>query len=426
MSATTAPTGSLMQRSLAEIDADVAQAIRAETVRQADGLELIASENFVSSAVLEAAGSVFTNKYAEGYPGKRYYGGCEQVDVVESLAIARAKALFGAEHANVQPHSGAQANMAVFLATLKPGDTILGMSLAHGGHLTHGHPLNFSGKYFNVVAYGVRKDDERIDYDELRQKAIEHKPKVIIAGASAYPRTIDFARFRAVADEVGAIFMTDMAHIAGLVAGGVHPTPVPHADFVTTTTHKTLRGPRAGLVLCRERYAKDLDRAVFPGIQGGPLVHIVAAKAVCLKEAAEPAFAGYATQVVKNAARLASVLAEAGFRLVSGGTDNHLMLVDVFSKGLTGKAAEAALGKAGITVNKNAIPFDQNPPMVASGVRIGTPAITTRGLKEAEMDIVGDLIVRALKGADDDRALGMVKAEVEALCRRFPLYAERL
>jgi len=316
--------------------------------------------------------------------------------------------------------------MAVFLATLKPGDTILGMSLAHGGHLTHGHPLNFSGKYFNVVSYGVRKEDERIDYEELRQKAIEHKPKVIIAGASAYPRTIDFARFRQVADEVGAIFMTDMAHIAGLVAGGVHPSPVPHSDFVSTTTHKTLRGPRAGLVLCKERFAKDLDKALFPGVQGGPLVHVVAAKAVCLKEAAEPSFAAYQRQLVANASRLAAVIAGSGYRLVSGGTDNHLMLIDVFSKGLTGKVAEAALGKAGITVNKNAIPFDQNPPMVASGIRIGTPAVTTRGMTERDMDLVGELIVRALRTPDDDAALAAVKSEVEALCLKYPLYSERL
>jgi glycine hydroxymethyltransferase len=422
----TASSRSLMQRSLAETDPDIAQAIGRETARQAHGLELIASENFVTSAVLEATGSVFTNKYAEGYPGRRYYGGCEQVDVVESLAIARAKALFGADHANVQPHSGAQANMTVFLATLKPGDTILGMSLAHGGHLTHGHPLNFSGKYFNVASYGVRKDDERIDYDDLRQKALEHKPKLIIAGASAYPRVIDFARFREVADEVGALFMTDMAHIAGLVAGGVHPSPVPHSDFVTTTTHKTLRGPRAGIVLCRAAFAKEIDKALFPGVQGGPLVHVVAAKAVCLKEAAEPAFAAYQRQIAANAARLAWVLSAGGYRLVSGGTDNHLMLVDVFSKGLTGKVAEAALGKAGITVNKNAIPFDQNPPMVASGIRVGTPAITTRGMTEADMDVVGELIMRALRTPDDDAALAMVKTEVEALCLKYPLYPERL
>jgi glycine hydroxymethyltransferase len=425
MAIETAAGTSTIGRSLADTDPDIATAIRAETVRQAQGLELIASENFVSRAVLEATGSVFTNKYAEGYPGRRYYGGCEQVDVVESLAIARAKALFGAEHANVQPHSGAQANMAVLLATLKPGDTILGMSLAHGGHLTHGHPLNFSGKYFNVVSYGVTKDDERTDYDDLRQKALEHTPKLIIAGASAYPRTIDFARFRQVADEVGAILLTDMAHIAGLVAAGLHPSPVPASDFVSTTTHKTLRGPRAGLVLCKARFAKDLDKAVFPGVQGGPLVHVVAAKAVCLKEAAEPSFAAYQRQIVANAARLASVLSASGYRLVSGGTDNHLMLVDVFSKGLTGKVAEAALGKAGITVNKNAIPFDQNPPMVASGIRIGTPAVTTRGMTERDMEVVGELIARALRTPDDDSALAAVRSEVEALCLKYPLYPER-
>jgi glycine hydroxymethyltransferase len=426
MTAHAASMLSAMQRSLADTDSDVAQAIARETARQAHGLELIASENFVSTAVLEAAGSVFTNKYAEGYPGRRYYGGCEQVDVVESLAIARAKALFGAEHANVQPHSGAQANMAVFVATLKPGDTILGMNLAHGGHLTHGHPLNFSGKFFNVVPYGVRRDDERIDYDELVALAHMHKPKLIIAGASAYPRVLELGRFRQAADEAGALLMTDMAHIAGLVAAGVHPNPVPYSDFVTTTTHKTLRGPRAGLVLCRERFAKELDRALFPGVQGGPLVHIVAAKAVCLKEAAEPQFAAYQRQVVANAARLAARLAAGGFRVVSGGTDNHLMLVDVFSRGITGKAAEAALGKAGITVNKNAIPFDTHPPMVASGIRIGTPAVTTRGMGESEMDLIGDLIVRALAHADDDAILGSIRQDVEALCLKFPLYPERM
>jgi len=414
-----------MERRLADVDPDVAAAIRAETVRQAEGLELIASENFVSAAVLEATGSVFTNKYAEGYPGRRYYGGCEQVDVVESLAIARAKALFGAEHANVQPHSGAQANMGVFLAVLQPGDTILGMNLAHGGHLTHGHPLNFSGKYFKVVPYGVRQEDERIDYDELERLAVEHRPKLIIAGASAYPRVFDFERFRAIADRSGALFMTDMAHIAGLVAGGVHPNPVPHSDFVTTTTHKTLRGPRAGMILCRSQFAKDLDRAVFPGVQGGPLVHVVAAKAVCLKEAAEPTFAEYQQRIVANAARLAEVIKAGGYRLVSGGTDNHLMLVDVFSRGLTGKVAEATLGKAGITVNKNAIPFDQNPPLVASGIRIGTPAVTTRGMREPEMERIGELILRALATPDSDKALGMVREEVEELCRRYPLYADR-
>ena len=411
-------------RTLAEIDPEIAQAIKDELHRQNSGLELIASENFVSRAILEAAGSVFTNKYAEGYPGRRYYGGCEYVDVVERAAIARAKALFGADHANVQPHSGAQANMSVYFTLLKPGDTVLGMNLAHGGHLTHGHPLNFSGKLYTIVPYGVRKEDERIDYDELDRLADEHKPKMIMVGASAYPRVIDFARIRRAADRVGAPVVTDMAHIAGLVAAGVHPSPVPHSDFVTTTTHKTLRGPRAGMVLCRDQYAKDLDRTVFPGIQGGPLVHIIAGKAICLKEAAEPAFAAYQRQIVANATKLASALAASGFRLVSGGTDNHLMLVDVFSKGLTGKVAETALGKAGITVNKNAIPFDQNPPMVASGVRIGTPAVTTRGMREAEMDTIGDLITRALKTPEDDRALAMVRAEVEALCRKFPLYPE--
>jgi glycine hydroxymethyltransferase len=415
-------TASLSSLTLAEVDPEIAKAIANEGVRQHSGLELIASENFVSRAILEATGSVFTNKYAEGYPGRRYYGGCEYVDVVESLAIDRAKALFGAEHANVQPHSGAQANMAVFLAVLKPGDTILGMNLAHGGHLTHGHPLNFSGKYFNVVPYGVRKEDERLDYDELARLAREHRPKLIIVGASAYPRVFDFARIRAVADEIGSLMMTDMAHIAGLVAAGVHPSPVPHSDFVTTTTHKTLRGPRAGMVLCRQAYAKDLDRAVFPGVQGGPLVHVIAAKAVCLKEAAAPSFAAYQRQIAANAKRLAEVISGGGYRLVSGGTDNHLMLVDVFSKGLTGKVAEAALGKAGITVNKNAIPFDQNPPMVASGIRVGTPAVTTRGMGEREMDRVGELILRALAATDNDTELARVKGDVESLCQQFPLY----
>jgi glycine hydroxymethyltransferase len=414
-----------MQRSLAETDPDIADAIRRETRRQAEGLELIASENFVSTAVLEAAGSVLTNKYAEGYPGKRYYGGCEFVDVAESLAISRARALFGAEHVNVQPHSGAQANMAVYFTLLKPGETVLGMNLAHGGHLTHGHPLNFSGKLYTIVPYGVREDDERIDYDELERLAHENKPRMIMVGASAYPRVIDFARISAVATAVGAAMVVDMAHIAGLVAGGVHPSPVPHADFVTSTTHKTLRGPRAGLILCRERYAKDLDRAVFPGVQGGPLMHIVAAKAVCFKEAMEPAFAEYQRQIVANAKRLAASITSHGFRLVSGGTDNHLMLVDVFSKGLTGKVAEAALGHAGITVNKNAIPFDRNPPMVASGIRIGTPAVTTRGMGEREMELIGDLIARVLHAPDDGPTLNAVKGEVELLCRRFPLYPER-
>ncbi len=411
-------------RTLAATDPQIADAIRQEQHRQNSGLELIASENFVSQAVLQAAGSVMTNKYAEGYPGKRYYGGCEFVDVAESLAIERARTLFGAEHANVQPHSGAQANMAVYFTLLKPGDTVLGMNLAHGGHLTHGHPLNFSGKLYKIVPYGVRKDDERIDYDELEALAHEHKPNMIMVGASAYPRVIDFERIGAVGKAIGAPVVTDMAHIAGLVAAGVHPSPVPHSDFVTTTTHKTLRGPRGGMVLCRAQYQKDLDRTTFPGIQGGPLMHIIAAKAVCFKEAMEPAFVEYQKQIVANARRLAAGLTAAGFRLVSGGTDNHLMLVDVFSKGITGKAAEAALGKAGITVNKNAIPFDQNPPMVASGIRIGTPAITSRGMREADMDRVAEFIARALASPEDDGALERIKGEVEALCRKFPLYPE--
>jgi len=414
------------RRSLRETDPDIADAIRHEVERQATGLELIASENFVSNAVLEAAGSVFTNKYAEGYPGRRYYGGCEFTDVVERLAIDRAKALFGADHANVQPHSGAQANMAVYFTLLKPGDTVLGMNLSHGGHLTHGHPLNFSGKLYTIVPYGVRQDDERLDYDELERLALEHKPKMIMVGASAYPRVIDFPRIRGIADQAGAAMVTDMAHIAGLVAGGVHPSPVPFSDFVTTTTHKTLRGPRAGLILCKEKWAKDVDRAVFPGVQGGPLVHIIAAKAVCLKEALEPTFAAYQRQIVANASTLAAAIASHGFRLVSGGTDNHLMLVDVFSKGLTGKDATTALGKAGLTVNQNTIPFDQNPPLKASGIRIGTPAVTTRGMGEREMVTVGDFIARVLASPDDDRVHAMVRAEVEALCKKFPLYADQL
>jgi glycine hydroxymethyltransferase len=415
----------LLQRALETADPEIAEAIRKETERQSSGLELIASENFVSPAILEAAGSVLTNKYAEGYPGKRYYGGCEFVDIAESLAIERAKELFGADHANVQPHSGAQANMSVYLTLLKPGDTVLGMNLAHGGHLTHGHPLNFSGKLFTIVPYGVRKDDERIDYEELSRLADQHKPKMIMVGASAYPRVIDFPQIAEAARRVGAPMVVDMAHIAGLVAGGVHPNPVPHADFVTSTTHKTLRGPRAGMVLCRQQYAKDLDRTVFPGVQGGPLMHIIAAKAVCFKEAATPDFAAYQRQIVENARRLAASLGSAGFRLVSGGTDNHLILVDVFSRGVTGKVAEAALDKARITVNKNAIPFDQNPPMVASGIRLGTPAVTTRGMLEPEMDLIAEYIARVLASPDDDRAQTMVKAEVEQLCRKFPLYPER-
>jgi glycine hydroxymethyltransferase len=411
-------------RTLAATDPEIHEAIRNEQHRQNTGLELIASENFVSQAVLQAAGSVMTNKYAEGYPGKRYYGGCEFVDVAEALAISRAKQLFGAEHANVQPHSGAQANMAVYFTLLKPGDTVLGMNLAHGGHLTHGHPLNFSGKLYKIVPYGVRQDDERIDYDELEKLAHEHTPKMIMVGASAYPRVIDFERIGTVGRAIGAPVVTDMAHIAGLVAAGVHPSPVPHSDFVTTTTHKTLRGPRGGMVLCRSQYQKDLDRTTFPGIQGGPLMHVIAAKAVCFKEAMEPAFADYQRQIVANAKRLAAGLTAAGFRLVSGGTDNHLMLVDVFSKGITGKVAEAALGQAGITVNKNAIPFDKNPPLVASGIRIGTPAITSRGMREPEMDRVAEFIARALASPEDATALGRIKGEVEALCRKFPLYPE--
>ena len=410
------------QRSLAETDPAVAAVLADETARQNTGLELIASENFVSRAVLEAAGSVLTNKYAEGYPGRRYYGGCEHVDVAESLAVERALALFGAEHANVQPHSGAQANMAAYFALIAPGDTVLGMNLAHGGHLTHGHPLNFSGQLYDVVPYGVRRDDERIDYDELARLAHAHSPKLIMVGASAYPRVIDFARIRGVADEVGAFVVTDMAHVAGLVAAGLHPNPVPHSDVVTTTTHKTLRGPRGGLVLCREAHAKAVNRALFPGVQGGPLMHVVAAKAVCFREAAEPAFRDDQEQTVRNAARLGAALREAGFRLVSGGTDNHLVLVDVFSRGITGKAAEAALGRAGITVNKNAIPFDEHPPMVASGIRIGTPAVTTRGMAEPEMDEIADCIGRVLEAPGADAAA--VRARVEALCEKFPLYPD--
>jgi glycine hydroxymethyltransferase len=409
---------------LESVDPEIAEAIRQETLRQEEGLELIASENVVSRAVLEATGSIMTNKYAEGYPGKRYYGGCEFVDVAESLAISRAKQIFGAEHANVQPHSGAQANMSVYVAMLKPGDTILGMNLAHGGHLTHGHPLNFSGKFFNIVPYGVRKEDERLDYDELERLAREHRPRMVVVGASAYPRQFDFARIRAVANEVGALVMTDIAHIAGLVAAGAHPSPVPHSDFVTTTTHKTLRGPRGGMVLCRAQFAKDIDRAVFPGVQGGPLMHVIAGKAVCFKEALSPEFRAYQHQIVANASRMAKGIAGAGFRVVSGGTDNHMMLVDVFSRGLTGKVAEAALGRAGITVNKNAIPFDQNPPMTASGIRIGTPAITTRGMREPEMDVIAGLIARTLEAPEDAATAAAVRSEVESLCRAFPLAAD--
>ena len=411
---------------LARTDPEVAEAIRNETERQGRQLEMIASENFVSEAVLEALGTVLTNKYAEGYPGRRYYGGCEFVDVAETLAIARAKEIFGADHANVQPHSGAQANTSVYLAALKPGDTILGMNLSHGGHLTHGHPLNFSGKYFKVVAYGVRKEDERIDYEELKRLAVESKPKVIVVGASAYPRTIDFAAVRAAADASGALIMADIAHIAGLVAAGIHPSPVPHCEFVTTTTHKTLRGPRGGLILCKEAWAKEIDKAVFPGVQGGPLMHVIAAKAVAFKEALAPEWKAYQKQIVANAAALARALQGEGFRLVSGGTDNHLMLVDVFAKGITGKVAEKALDKAGITANKNTIPFDTNSPMVASGIRLGTPALTTRGMKEGDMAEVARLVSRALHAVENETELAEVKRAVRQMCERFPLYAARL
>ena len=413
---------------LARTDPEVADAIRQETVRQGRQLEMIASENFVSEAVLEAMGTVLTNKYAEGYPGKRYYGGCEHVDVVESLAIARAKELFGADHANVQPHSGAQANTAVYMTVLQPGNTILGMNLSHGGHLTHGHPLNFSGRFYKVVAYGVRKEDERIDYDELGRLVREHQPKIVVVGASAYPRTIDFAAVRKAADEAGAgvVVMADIAHIAGLVVAGLHPSPVPHCEFVTTTTHKTLRGPRGGMALCQARWAKELDKLVFPGVQGGPLMHVIAAKAVAFKEALTPEFKTYQAQIVKNAQALAATLRDERWRLVSGGTDNHLILVDVFARGITGKAAEAALDKAGITVNKNTIPYDTNSPMVASGIRVGTPALTTRGMKEPEMEQVGRLLSRALKNFENETTLAEIKREVGKLCERFPLYTARL
>ena len=407
---------------LKELDPEIYAAIQNEERRQSRGLELIASENFTYRAVLEATGSVFTNKYAEGYPGRRYYGGCEFVDVVESLAIARAKKLFGAEHVNVQPHSGSQANMAVYLSVLKPGDTVLGMNLSHGGHLTHGHPLNFSGKYYRIVPYGVRKDSEVIDYEELAHLAEEHKPKLIVVGASAYPRVIDFERISKIAKQTGAMMMADIAHIAGLVATGEHASPVPHAEFVTSTTHKTLRGPRSGMIMCRESFAKDLNRSVFPEMQGGPLVHVIAAKAVCFKEAAAESFRTYIQQVIRNAKTLAARIASRNFRIVSGGTDTHLLLVDVFSKGINGKQAEEALGKAGITVNKNTIPFDQNPPMTPSGIRIGTPALTTRGMKEPEMEAIGDWIADVLNAINDDGVQKRVRHEVEALCDKFPLY----
>ncbi|HEX7831282.1 MAG TPA: serine hydroxymethyltransferase [Thermoanaerobaculia bacterium] len=412
----------VLHRDIAAVDPEIADAIALETARQNDTLELIASENHVSHAVLTAMGSVFTNKYAEGYPGKRYYGGCGPTDIVENIAIARAKELFHAEHANVQPHSGSQANMSVYFAMLKPGDTIMGMDLSHGDHLTHGHPLSYSGRDFKVVAYGVRKEDELIDYDEMQKIAEENKPRMIICGASAYSRVIDFKRIREIADSVGALMMADIAHIAGLVVTGHHPSPVPYADFVTTTTHKTLRGPRSGLVLCKEQHAKDLDRALFPGVQGGPLVHIVAAKAVAFKEALSPEFRAYQGQVVKNAKALAGAVAATGFRIVSGGTDNHLFMADVFSKGITGKDGQNMLEAAGITVNKNTIPFDQNKPMVASGIRIGTPAVTTRGLVEGDMSTIAELIARVLDSKGDADVIAAVKSEVKALCDRYPIY----
>src|SRR3989440_854598 len=416
---------SAMSRGLSEVDPEVFAAIENEQRRQHEGLELIASENFVSEAVLEAAGSVFTNKYAEGYPGKRYYGGCEYADVVENLARDRAKQLFGAEHANVQSHSGSSANMEAYSAVLQPGDTILGLNLAHGGHLTHGHHLNFSGKTYKIVPYGVTKDTETIDCDDLEKLAEKENPKLIIGGGSAYPRIIDFARMRQIADKVGALYLVDMAHFAGLVAGGVHPSPVPHAQIVTTTTHKTLRGPRAGMILSKQEFATAIDKVVFPGMQGGPLVHIVAAKAVCFLEAMRPDFKSYARQIVDNAKALAETLQAEGFRLISGGTDTHLMLIDVFSRGMLGSEAEKALAEAGITVNKKAIPFDTNPPMKPGAIRIGTPALTTRGMKEAEMRQVGRWTSEVLHQRTDSSVLGKIRKQVLQLAEAFPLYPER-
>ncbi len=409
-------------RSLKAVDPEIHQAIADERGRQNFGLELIASENFVSRAVLEATGSVMTNKYAEGYPGRRYYGGCEFVDVAERLAIERARELFGAEHVNVQPHSGTSANMAVYFGFLKPGDKLMGMDLSSGGHLTHGHRLSYSGRDFQVVAYGVDRETERIDYDAAERLALAERPKLIVCGASAYSRVIDFERFRAIADQAGALLMADIAHIAGLVAAGLHPSPVPHCHFVTTTTHKTLRGPRAGMVMCKEEFAKDLDRAVFPGIQGGPLMHVIAAKAVAFSEALSEDFRGYQQQIVANAKALAARLAGLGFRIVSGGTDNHVFLLDVTKAGLTGKVAEKALDAAHITVNKNTIPYDPNPPLVASGIRIGTPALTTRGMKEPEMELVGDFIAEILRAPEDAEVNAGVKGKIRDLCERFPLY----
>jgi glycine hydroxymethyltransferase len=411
---------------LEQVDPDIAKAIYDETVRQARNLELIASENFVSEAVLEAVGSVMTNKYAEGYPGKRYYGGCEVVDVAEELAISRGKELFGAEHVNVQPHSGSQANMAVYFTLLKPGDTVLGPNLAHGGHLTAGSPMNFSGRFYKIVPYGVTKDTERIDLDQVRDLAKQHRPKLIIAGGSAFPRSIDFKPFREIADETGAALMADIAHPAGLVAAGLHPSPVPYADFVTTTTHKTLRGPRGGMVMCRERYAKDLDRTVLPGIQGGPLMHVIAAKAVAFREAQTPEWRAYQGLIVRNARALADAMLARGFRLVSGGTDTHLLLVDLTGKGVTGKDAQEALDRAWITVNKNGIPFDTKGPMVTSGIRLGTPAVTTRGMGEVEMGQIATLIDRVLTNLGNSSVEAAVRSEVQELTGRFPLYAERI
>ncbi len=411
-----------MSRPLADVDPEIADAIQRETERQNGGIELIASENFTSEAILEATGSIFTNKYAEGYPGKRYYGGCEFADVVENLARERAKKIFKAEYANVQPHSGSQANEAAYSAVLQPGDTILGMNLSHGGHLTHGHPLNFSGKLYKVVAYGVRKEDERIDYEEVARQAEEHRPKMIIAGASAYSRVIDFAKFREIADSVGAVFLVDIAHYSGLVAAGVYPNPCEHADIVTSTTHKSLRGPRSGLILAREKFGPAIDKCVFPGVQGGPLVHVIAAKATCFLEAMQPDFIDYQKQVVANARALAASLEGEGFRIVSGGTDSHVMLVDVAARGVRGKEAEQSLDRAHITVNKNSIPFDPNPPLNPSGIRLGSPAVTTRGFREAEMREVGGLIAEVLRNPQSAEAIEQVRRRVGAMVERFPLY----
>ena len=414
----------MLEKDLMQLDPEIAEVVLNETRRQNEKLELIASENFVPNGIMEAMGSVLTNKYAEGYPKKRYYGGCEFVDVAEKLATTRAKELFGADYANVQPHSGTQANMGVYMTVLEPGDTMFGMDLSHGGHLSHGHPLNFTGKLYNVVFYGVKKETETIDYDALQKLALEHKPKLIMCGASAYPRFIDFAKFREVADSVGAILVVDMAHIAGLVAAGVHPSPVPYADFVTSTTHKTLRGPRGGMILSKKKYLKELKKSVFPGIQGGPLEHVIAAKAVCFKLAMEDAFKVYQKQTIKNASVLADELKNQGLRIVSGGTDNHLMLVDVTPLGITGKDAEQALDKAGITVNKNTIPFDQNPPLISSGIRIGTPSVTTRGMKDDNMKDIAEVIIDALKHTTDEAKLESIKAKVKEITSAFPIYTD--